>query len=119
MHDGRTCKVVENFSESPHHEAVGSIVAEPSAAPSPMAFDGVDEQRNASAINDVHREFCALCHRSADNRRRGGAEDGLEDEEALDGQLAFIEREVAKIGRTNEACSFTSKHESEAHKPEQ
>ena len=41
MHDGGACEVVEDVAKGLHHEAVGRIVAEPAAAPSPMAFDGI------------------------------------------------------------------------------
>ena len=54
MHDGRAGKVVENIAESGHHEAVGGIVAEPTAAPRPVTLNGVDEQRDHSTVNHVH-----------------------------------------------------------------
>ena len=46
MHDGRTGKVVEHVAEGGHHEAVGRVIAEPTAAPCPVALDGVDEERD-------------------------------------------------------------------------
>ena len=103
MHDGRAGEVVKYVPESRHHKAVGSIVAEPTAAPCPVSLDGVDDQRDHRAVNHVHRELCALCHGAADDGGRGGAEDRLENEETLYGQLAFVEAQVAPVGRADEA----------------
>ena len=84
-----------------------------------MALDGVDEQRDAGRINQIHRELGALGHGTADNRGAGGTEHGLENQKALHGQIAFIEREVAPVGHADEACALAAEHKAEAEEEEQ
>ena len=119
MNNGRTGEVVEDGTEGLHHEPVVGFITEPAAAPSPMSFNGVDEQRYDSAVDDVHGEFGSFCHGSADNRCRGGTEDGLEHQETLYGQVAMIEGKVAPVGHADEACAVRSEHETKADEPEQ
>ena len=119
MHDGRACKVVEHVAECRHHESVGSVVAEPAAAPCPVTLDGVDEQRDARTVDEIHRELGAFSHGTTDDGSRCGTEDGLEDEEALYRQVALIEREVAPVGHADETRALAAEHESEAEEEEQ
>ena len=119
MHNGRTSKIVEHIAKSAHHKAIGSIVAEPATAPCPVTLDGVDEQRNNGTVNHIHRELGALSHSTTDDSGRSSTENGLENEETLYGQIAFVETQVAPVGHTNESSTFTSKHKAEAKEEEQ
>ena len=119
MYDGRTREIVEHVAEGRHHKAVGSIVAEPAATPCPMALDGIDKQRDDCTINKIHREFRALGHSAANDGGRGGTEHRLENQKALNGQVAFVETQIAPVGHADETCAFAAEHEAESEKEEQ
>ena len=104
MHDGRACKIVEHVAKRLHHKAVGSIAAKPSAAPRPVTFDGIDDQRDHGAVNQIHRELCTLSHRTADDSGRGGTEDGLKDQETLYRQITFVETQVTPVRHADETA---------------
>ncbi len=120
MHDGRTGKVVEHITKGRHHERVGSIVAKPTAAPSPMAFHGIDDERDESAIHQIHGELRAFSHRTAHDGGGGGTEDGLENQETFRRQVALVEGEVAPVGQADESAQdVAAEHQAEADKEEQ
>ena len=110
---------MEHVTEGRHHKAVGCIIAEPTTTPCPVTLNGIDKQRDDCTIYKVHRELRTLSHSARDNRGRGGAENGLEDEETLNGQIAFIETQVAPVGHTDETGTFAAEHKAEAEEEEQ
>ena len=110
---------MEHIAKGRHHEAVGSIIAEPATTPCPVSLDGIDEQRDESTIEQIHRELGALSHSTADDGGRGGTEYGLENQETLYGQVAFIESKVAPVGHADESSTLATEHESEAEEEEQ
>ena len=119
MHDGRTRKVVEHISKGGHHKRVGSIIAEPTTAPRPVALYRIDEQRDESTIDQIHRELGALCHRTAHDGGRGGAEHCLKDQKALYRQVTLVEREVAPVGSAYKTSTLAAKHKAKAKEEEQ
>ena len=120
MHNGRTGKIVEHITKGRHHKAVGCIVAEPAATPGPVTFDGVDEQRDDCTIDEIHRELGALGHGTAHDGGRGGTEHRLENQETLNGQIAFVETQVAPVGHADKTSQrIASEHEAEAEEEEQ
>ena len=130
VNNSRTSKVVEHVAKSCHHEAVGSIVAKPTATPGPVTLDGINQQRNDSAINNVHRDNCTvnqihrelgtLGHSTTNDGSSCSTEDSLENQEALNRQVTLVEREVTPVGQTDKASQrIASEHKAEAHEPEQ
>ena len=118
--DGRACKVVEHIAERRHHETVGSIVREPASAPRPVSLDGIDDERDEGAIDQIHRKLRALGHRTADDGGRGRAEDGFEDEKTLDRQVSLVETQVAPVGHPHKtAHDVLSEHQAETDKKEE
>ena len=104
--DRRTGKIVE------------TKVCEPAAAPGPVAFNRIDQQRDDRTVDQIHRELRPLGHCTAHNRSRGGAEDRLKDQEALHGQVTLVERQVAPVGQADETGAVAAEHEAEADEPE-
>ena len=120
VHDGRAGKVVEYVAEGRHHETVLSVAHQPAAAPSPMTFHRVDNQRDNGAVNQVHRELCALSHGTADDGGSRSTEHCLENQETLNRQIALVERQVPPVGHTHETAQYVAaEHQSEANKEEQ
>ena len=120
VYNSRTSEIVEHVTESGHHKAIGSIVAEPTTTPSPVTFNRIDDKRDDCAVNQIHRELSAFSHRTAHNRSRCGAEHCLKNQETLYRKVAYIEREVAPVGHTNKSSkNVTAKHQAETDEEEQ
>ena len=62
-------------------EVMEAQLAQPAAAPDPVAGDGIDESGDAEGVDAVGDELGALCHGAGDDGGGGGAEDRLEDQE--------------------------------------
>ena len=111
---------MEHITEGGHHEAVGSIVAKPAASPCPVTLDGIDDERDESTIHQVHGELRAFSHCAAHDGGRSGTENGLENQEALHGEVALVEREVTPVGQSDEATqNVASKHDAETDEEEE
>ena len=121
MHHGGTCEVMEGDAECIHHERTGVCIAEPAAAPRPMSLHRIDDEGDEETVDAIHGKLGALRHGTGHDGGRRGAEDGLENQEALGGQsrIVGIEREVAEVGHSHEARPVAAEHEAEAHEPEE
>ena len=119
VHDGRACEVVERVAEHRHHPGTFTAVAQPAAAPGPVTLHRIDNQRDERTINQIHREFRPLRHRTAHDRGTRGTEHRLENKESLHGQAAFIETEITPVWRTDKSRAVASEHESESDEKEQ
>ena len=118
VNNGRTGKVVEHITERAHHETVGCLVAKPASAPGPVSLDGVDEERDACTIHQIHRKLGAFRHGTTDDGGGSCTEDGFEDQKSFDGQFALVETEITPVGHADESCAFTSEHKSETYEKE-
>ena len=119
MHNSRAGKVVKHIAKRTHHETIHGIIAQPAAAPSPMTFNGVDEQRDGSAIKKIHRELSALSHCTAYDGGRCSTKDSLKNKETLNRQIAFIETQVTPVRHADETCTVAAEHKSKTNEEEQ
>ena len=91
VNDCRTCEVVE------------AELAEPAAAPGPVAFDRVDDCRNKDGNQDIDTELCPFCHTAGHDGCSSSAEYSLEYQPSLF-RNAFIaaERDVERTDLADE-----------------
>ena len=97
------CTTVEPAkSMKPHVRQPGAgvaVVADQQVAPGPVPEDGIDDQRDEDAIDQVGGKLGAFGHGAGDDRRRGGREHDLEHPEgvfplAVDGGVIGRQEEV-------------------------
>lgn len=121
VYNRRTGKIVESDTEGFHHETAFIAVHEPATTPGPVSGNGVNQYTDEDCVYKIHREFGTLGHGTGNNRCRSGAENRLEDEEALYGQTVVDNLvhhfKVEEVGSSYK--STDTKHESETDKPEE
>ncbi len=92
-------------------------LAQPAAAPDPVARDGVDDQADGCRVNAVGAELGALSHGAGDDGGGGGAEHSLEHH--VDPQRQGAEVVAAPDERVKAAdqSAGAAKHNAEADDP--
>ena len=102
-------------------EIMEAHLAEPAAAPGPMARDRIDDEADEQRIEAVRRELRALCHGTRNNRRGRRAEDRLEDDVGecrITSIRTRIEHLDEEIRRADDAADVIAEHQAEADNPE-
>ena len=107
MHRGAARKVME------------AQAGKPTAAPDPVAGNGIDHHRNQRAVQAVGLEVGALRHRAGHDGGGGGAEHGLENHVAPQRQGAEIVAAPDQRIQPADKGARTAEHQTEAHQPVQ
>ena len=96
-------------------------LAQPAAAPDPVAGNRINKQGNGGGVDAVGAELGALCHRAGNNGGRGGAEHRLEDCECPQrnaaGECVAVIPHNAGVQPADDGVSRTE-HDAEAKQPE-
>ena len=101
-------------------EIMEAQLAQPAAAPDPVAGDGIDESGDAEGVDAVGDELGALRHGAGDDGGSRGAEHGLEDQEREQGHARGKHVGIVAQNKGVEAAddgAGTAEHEAEAQNP--
>ena len=96
-------------------------LTEPSAAPDPVAGNGIDQQGDGGGVDAVGAELGALRHSAGDDGGGGGAEDGLENGVGPQGDAGGKDAAVILHDhgvKPAEEAGARAEHDAEADKPE-
>ena len=106
MNGGRTGKIME------------AELAQPAAAPDPVAGNGIDQRADYQAVNAVRREFCTFCHSAGNNGGGCGTKYSLEDQPNKSGDVGIIIALDKEVRCADQPADVCAEHQAEAQDPE-
>ena len=105
MHGGGTGEIME------------AEFRKPAAAPDPMTGNGIDQRAQYGAEDQIGGKFRPFRHGAGDDRRRGGAEDGLENQKSKGGIRSGVIPSHQKVRCADEAEVGSAEHQTKAEHP--